>query len=70
MEPDMPITPIPHNYVTSTRKMYVDNQAWNAADPTLSGPWDGLVGEYGVTWRDHFPGYATDTAADAATRDH
>ena len=44
----------PHNYVTSTRNMYIDNQAWNAADPTLSGPWDGLLGEYGVTWRNHF----------------
>jgi hypothetical protein len=50
----------PHNYVTSTRKMYIDNQAWNAADPTLAGPWDGLVGEYGVTWRHHFQGYATE----------
>ena len=49
----------PHNYVTSTRKMYIDNQAWNAANPTLAGPWDGLVGEYGVTWRNHFKGYAT-----------
>jgi hypothetical protein len=48
-----------HNYVTSNKKMYIDNQAWNAADPTLSGPWDGLVGEYGVTWRNHFKGYAT-----------
>jgi len=49
-----------HNYVTSTRKMYIDNQAWNAADPTLSGPWDGLVGEYGVTWGHHFQGYTTE----------
>jgi hypothetical protein len=48
-----------HNYVTSNQKMYIDNQAWNAADPTLSGPWDGLVGEYGFTWRNHFKGYAT-----------
>ena len=50
----------PHNYVTSTRNMYIDNQAWNAADPTLSGPWDGLVGEYGVTWRNHFQGYTSE----------
>ena len=35
----------------------MDNQAWNAADPTLNGPWDGLFGEYGVTWRNHFRGY-------------
>ena len=46
-----------HNYVTSNRKMYIDNQAWNAADPTLSGPWDGLLGEYGITWRNHYRGY-------------
>ena len=50
----------PHNYVTSTRKMYIDNQAWNAANPTLAGPWDGLVGEYGITWRHHYQGYATE----------
>jgi hypothetical protein len=50
----------PHNYVTSTRNMYIDNQAWNAADPALSGPWDGLVGEYGVTWRNHFQGYTSE----------
>ena len=46
----------PHNYVSSTRKMYIDNQAWHAADPTLNGPWDGLFGEYGSTWRHHFQG--------------
>ena len=50
----------PHNYVTSTRKIYVDNQAWNAADPTLNGPWDGLFAEYGVTWLRHFKGYTND----------
>lgn len=49
-----------HNYVSSTRKIYVDNQAWNAADPTLNGPWDGLVGEYGTTWRHHFRGYSNE----------
>jgi hypothetical protein len=28
----------PHNYVSSTRKnYYIDNQAWNAADPVLNG---------------------------------
>ena len=50
----------PHNYVASTQKIYNDNQAWNAADPTLNGPWDGLVGEYRVTWRNHFQGYSND----------
>ena len=47
-----------HNYTSSNRKAYVDNQAWQAADPTLNGPWDGLYGEYGTTWRDHFRGYS------------
>ena len=47
----------PHNYVSNNQKSYVNNQAWNAADPTLNGPWDGLFGEYGVTWRNHFRGY-------------
>ena len=47
-----------HNYVSSTQKIYVDNQAWNAADPTLNGPWDGLFGGYGITWRHHFRGYS------------
>jgi hypothetical protein len=50
----------PHNYVSSTRKLYIDNQAWNAADPTLNGPWDGLFVEYGITWRGHFAGYSKD----------
>jgi hypothetical protein len=49
-----------HNYVISNKKMYIDNQAWHAADPTLSGPWDGLLGEYGVTWRNHFKGYTNE----------
>ena len=40
--------------------MYVDNQAWNAADPTLNGPWDGLFGEHGITWRHRFQGYSTE----------
>lgn len=50
----------PHNYVTSTRKIYINNQAWNAANPTLEGPWDGLLVEYGNTWRHHFHGYTDD----------
>jgi hypothetical protein len=48
----------PHNYVSSTQKIYTNNQAWNAADPTLKGPWDGLFVEYGVTWYGHFHGYS------------
>lgn len=48
----------PHNYVSGVRLGYVDNQAWQAADPTLNGYWDGLYGEYGRTWKRHFQGYS------------
>lgn len=48
----------PHNYVCGVRIGYVDNQAWQAADPTLNGYWDGLYGEYGRTWKRHFAGYS------------
>jgi hypothetical protein len=44
---------------------YVDNQAWQAADPVLDSHWgvldshwDGLYGEYGRTWKRHFKGYS------------
>ena len=49
----------PHNYVSGNAGTYVDNVAWQAADPTLNGSWDGLSGEYGVTWGKHFQGYST-----------
>jgi hypothetical protein len=40
-----------HNYVCGTQGLGIgDNQAWNAADPTLNGQWDGLYVEYGHTW--------------------
>jgi hypothetical protein len=48
----------PHNYVSSTQNEYVDNMAWQAADPTLNGPWDGLYVEYGVTWNKQYQGYS------------
>jgi hypothetical protein len=48
----------PHNYVSGVRIGYVDNQAWQAADPTLNSHWDGLYAEYGRTWLGHFPGYS------------
>jgi hypothetical protein len=48
----------PHNYVSGVRIGYVDNQAWQAADPTLNGYWDGLYGEYGRTWKRRFAGYS------------
>jgi hypothetical protein len=47
-----------HNYVSGVRAGYVDNQAWQAADPTLDSRWDGLYGEYGRTWKRHFKGYS------------
>jgi len=51
----------PHNYVIGNAGTYNDNQAWGAADPTLNGGvggWDGLYGEYGVTWGKQFKGYS------------
>ncbi|MFX5660750.1 hypothetical protein ABTE05_20505, partial [Acinetobacter baumannii] len=33
-------------------------QAWQAADPTLNSRWDGLFGEYGVTWKKRYQGYS------------
>jgi hypothetical protein len=47
----------PHNYVSSNCHEYVDNQAWNAADPNLNGCWDSLYVEYAMTWRGKYPGY-------------
>jgi hypothetical protein len=40
-----------HNYICGTQNAGIgDNQAWNAADPTLNSHWDGLYVEYGHTW--------------------
>jgi hypothetical protein len=36
---------------------WVDNLAWNVADPTLNGAWDGLHVEFGHTWYGGFDGY-------------
>jgi hypothetical protein len=47
----------PHNYVSSTTTEYIDNMAWQAADPTLAKEWDSLFGEYGTTWANHYAGY-------------
>lgn len=49
-----------HNYVSAVHGGYADNQAWNAADPTLNGRWDGLAGNHGSTWGRHFKGYGDD----------
>ena len=46
-----------HNYVSAVRGGYGDNQAWQAADPTLRGRWDGLAGAMGRTWYRGYAGY-------------
>ena len=46
-----------HNYFsTSTRRL--DNQLWNAADPSSACPVDGLYKEFGKTWANGFQGYS------------
>jgi hypothetical protein len=48
-----------HNYIIGNGiTKPVDNIAWKAEDPLLNSNWDGLFGEYGVTWSKHFPGYS------------
>jgi len=48
-----------HNYIYHPNSPgLADNKTWNAADPTQVCKVDGLYGEYGVTWRHHFPGYS------------
>src|SRR4029077_12103517 len=47
-----------HNYVCGVRTGYVDNQAWQAADPILNSSWDGLYKGYGRTWMRQFRGYS------------
>ena len=52
-----------HNYVSAVRGGYGDNQAWQAADPSLRGRWDGLAGSMGRTWYRGYAGYADDALA-------
>lgn len=48
-----------HNYVTHPAWPGLhDNQTWIAADPTSACKVDGLYGNYGRTWRRHYPGYS------------
>ena len=47
-----------HNYVSGNGDRYRNNQAWNAASPTLDARWDGLYGNNGVTWYKRYKGYA------------
>jgi hypothetical protein len=46
-----------HNYVSGNGGIFGPNQAWHAASPTLNDRWDGLYGNYGKTWRQHYIGY-------------
>jgi hypothetical protein len=52
-----------HNYVIGNGAKYEDNQAWNASDPTLNDRWDGLYGNFGVTWGKGFKGYVKEALA-------
>jgi hypothetical protein len=57
-----------HNYMTHPGWPGLhDNQTWIAADPTSACKVDGLFGNYGSTWRKHFPGYP-ETALSALPR--
>ena len=48
-----------HNYMTHPGWPGLhDNQTWIAADPTSACKVDGLYGNYGRTWRRHYPGYS------------
>jgi hypothetical protein len=49
----------PHNYVIGNCHRYLDNQAWQAADPVLNKCWDGLYVEYGRAWAKGYPGYTS-----------
>ncbi|MGE5295627.1 MAG: glycosyl hydrolase [Solirubrobacterales bacterium] len=48
-----------HNYMTHPGWPGLhDNQTWIAADPTSACRVDGLYGNFGRTWRRHYPGYS------------
>jgi hypothetical protein len=48
-----------HTYIYHPRSPRLsDNQVWNAADPSAAAKVDGLYGNFGVTWRNRFRGYA------------
>lgn len=50
-----------HNYIYHPRSPRpLDNQAWNAADPSPANRVDGLFGNFGLTWRNRFRGYSQD----------
>ncbi|MDI6451659.1 glycosyl hydrolase [Anaerobaca lacustris] len=48
-----------HNYITHPSWPGLhDNQTWRSASPGPDCPVDGLYGNYGRTWRNHFAGYS------------
>jgi hypothetical protein len=50
-----------HNYIYHPGSPgLMDNRTWNAADPTSLCKVDGLFGNYGITWAQHFRGYPED----------
>ena len=50
-----------HNYIYHPQSpLPMDNKVWNAADPSKDSLVDGLFGNFGVTWRKGFKGYAQD----------
>jgi hypothetical protein len=54
----------PHDYlIPFDNSLLVNNEAWGASGPLVTGPWDGLYREYGVTWKNHFAGYSNDQLA-------
>ena len=54
----------PHDYlIPFDTSLLADNEAWGASGPLVTGPWDGLYREYGVTWKKHFAGYSNDQLA-------
>jgi hypothetical protein len=46
-----------HNYVCGHSLQLVENQSWKATDAVLDGDWDGMFGQYGITWHKGFTGY-------------
>ena len=48
-----------HNYIYHPHSPDpMDNKTWNAADPSAASKVDGLFGNFGITWRKWYKGYA------------
>jgi hypothetical protein len=47
-----------HNYIYHPNSPYpANNKTWNASDPSADSAVDGLYGNFGLTWANHFKGY-------------